>query len=742
MSGALTTGFSRRTMLLMTAGLTSAAALEWPLNATGGMRDGGAAAEHAAKAIPSIALALVDRTGTIHTETAGFSDAKGQVPAGGRTAYRLGSFAGLFSELTILRLVREGYVRLDAPIGDYLPELRGHPDTLGRISVGDLLHHRSGLPRELHHDSLDGAGFVALPARMRKYSNADRQLLDRVIARVTGMPIEQAQAERLFRPAGMTDTALDIGNPSGSSAIVAPFDAPRFAPPTAAGSWISTIDDLAALARTMLKDARSTAGLGDHGSPPLDTGYRPLTLGSQRGFAYAGGAPGHTAHLAMLPESGLAAIALLAIDNAPVVAERLAMHALGGGLSRQTGRDAAAYPVTTPVSPDYARRAAGTYRAGDAVVTLRTLNGRLYLESGTIRGEVRRRGADHVVDDLTAWSDALAIAPDFGRVSLGDRHFDRTRIAFPPPAAPEFEALIGDYGADYDHIRIYERGGHAFALVNGSSQEPLSRIDADTYAFSATSGLHRLETLHFSREPSGRGRSISLSGTELPRRDFGLEMDDRTRAMARFADTLRTDALAATPPVEKRERQSDLVELAAMVPAIRLDMRYATTENFMGIPFYEAKRAFLQRPAAEAVARAQKTLMAAGYGLAVHDAYRPWYVTRMFWDAMPQEGRIFLADPAEGSRHNRGCAIDVTLYDLATGQNVVMPGAVDEVSSHSSPLYLGGTSRQRWLRDLLKDSMEAEGFTVDAYEWWHFDHPDWPKYPILNTPFDRITGHG
>jgi D-alanyl-D-alanine dipeptidase len=122
----------------------------------------------------------------------------------------------------------------------------------------------------------------------------------------------------------------------------------------------------------------------------------------------------------------------------------------------------------------------------------------------------------------------------------------------------------------------------------------------------------------------------------------------------------------------------------------------------------------------------------------VHDGYRPWYVTRMFWDGTPSAQRVFVADPAQGSRHNRGSAVDLTLYDLRTGRAVEMPGGYDEFSPRSYPHYPGGTSRQRWHRDLLRRTMEAEGFTVYEAEWWHFDHRDWRQYPIGTITFEAI----
>jgi D-alanyl-D-alanine dipeptidase len=113
-------------------------------------------------------------------------------------------------------------------------------------------------------------------------------------------------------------------------------------------------------------------------------------------------------------------------------------------------------------------------------------------------------------------------------------------------------------------------------------------------------------------------------------------------------------------------------------------------------------------------------------------------VTKIFWDATPVEGHIFVADPRKGSKHNRGCAVDLTLYDLASGATVEMPGLYDEMSERSFPNFPGGTWLQRWQRDLLRKAMESEGFTVNEKEWWHFDYKDWKKYPILNVTFDKV----
>ncbi|HEY3812238.1 MAG TPA: M15 family metallopeptidase [Caulobacteraceae bacterium] len=224
------------------------------------------------------------------------------------------------------------------------------------------------------------------------------------------------------------------------------------------------------------------------------------------------------------------------------------------------------------------------------------------------------------------------------------------------------------------------------------------------------------------------------------RHDFGAEVEARIRATVHAdPDKVRKAALAATPPQEPAPKHpSDLVPLKSLDPSIKVDTIYATTRNFMGIPIYEKAGAYMQRDAAHAVARASQALHKYGYGLWVTDAYRPWYATKMFWDATPPEDHNFVADPAHGSRHNRGCAVDLTLYDLKTGKPVEMTGRIDEMSARSIANYPGGTTRQRWFSALLKREMEAQGFTVYTDEWWHFDYKDWALYPIGTATYTDL----
>jgi zinc D-Ala-D-Ala dipeptidase len=197
---------------------------------------------------------------------------------------------------------------------------------------------------------------------------------------------------------------------------------------------------------------------------------------------------------------------------------------------------------------------------------------------------------------------------------------------------------------------------------------------------------------------------------------------------------------AQGPPKEAGPfREPELVELIKLDKTIHLDIRYATANNFLGRPVYSEARAFLQRPAAEALVRVNQALRKQGYGLVIHDGYRPWSVTKIFWDATPEDKKQFVADPAQGSRHNRGCAVDLSIFDLKTGKEVEMPSGYDEMTERSHINYTGGPAESRRLRDMLRAAMEAEGFAVYEPEWWHYDYKDWKEYPILNIEFSDLT---
>ncbi|CAN5578591.1 N/A [soil metagenome] len=181
-----------------------------------------------------------------------------------------------------------------------------------------------------------------------------------------------------------------------------------------------------------------------------------------------------------------------------------------------------------------------------------------------------------------------------------------------------------------------------------------------------------------------------------------------------------------------------MVELTKLDNTIKLDIRYARVDNFVGKAVYPEARAFMQRPAAEALLRVHQKLKKQGFGLVIFDGYRPWSVTKLFWEVTPEDKRKFVANPKIGSKHNRGCAVDLSLFNLRTGKFIEMPTDFDDFTEKASPNYKGGTKQQRKNRDLLRTTMEADGFTVNVNEWWHFDYKDWQDYDIYDIAFSEI----
>lgn len=670
------------------------------------------AREMRANDLPGFALALV-RPGTdpwFHA--AGTADPATSAPASAATVWRAGSISKLLTALAVMRLVEAGRLDLDRPVEAYLPEFRienpfGEPVTLRR-----LLSHTSGLVREppagSYFDaaapdlaatvaSLSGTRLVLRPGEAVKYSNAAVALAGRIVEVVSGEPFADHILRRFLRPIGMATASFARGAaPAGGLAagVMWTLDGRRFAAPTfdlgmaPAGSLYASMEDLAAFARWLLARGRASA-------EPL---LAPETLESMWDPANGAG-KGRRVGLGFTASS------------------------LGG--RRTVGHSGAIYGFATSliVLPD----------DGIAVAAATNLD---------VANPIVEAIARHAV--LAALAESRGERPP--PAETPDPLPSRARYRPADPASPRpapcpasLRPLIGHYGFDHNVLYLREEGGRLHALIEWFFDDVLAESGSDRFVF-PDSGLYAREELRIERDATGRVTGVVLSGLRFPRRAVAPEDGSTFRIrLLRPVDELRREAAAATPPAGLGgTRAPDLADVTTLDPTLRLDIRYATTNNFMGAAFYATARAFLQRPAAEALARAQRALAARGFGLLIHDAYRPWSVTKMFFEATPPELRHFVADPSRGSRHNRGCAVDLTLCDLATGRPVVMPGGYDEMTERSHPTYRGGTSEERWLRDLLRSAMEAEGFAVYEFEWWHFDYGGWREYPVLDVPFEKL----
>jgi D-alanyl-D-alanine dipeptidase len=307
----------------------------------------------------------------------------------------------------------------------------------------------------------------------------------------------------------------------------------------------------------------------------------------------------------------------------------------------------------------------------------------------------------------------------------------------PSPCPPDWLGLLGVYGASDNILLILERDGALEAGVSGGHFYPLERLEPDRFQFPNVGRL-AASSVVFTRDASGKGMALRLDQSLLPRDPTYDGAVPRVK-LARPVEELVREAQAASPPKEPPPSlPSDLVDVATLDPSIRVDLRYASDDNPIGEELLKTSRALLQRPAAEALVRAHRALAGRGYGLVVRDAYHPWWVSKLVWEASPPEVRRFLGDPVDGSGYNRGTTVDIGLYRLADKQILDLPSRYGEMSLRAYLDFPGGTSEQRWYRDLLQQAMEeTAGLSSLATQWWRYDLPEGRKYPILNlTPDD------
>jgi D-alanyl-D-alanine dipeptidase len=235
---------------------------------------------------------------------------------------------------------------------------------------------------------------------------------------------------------------------------------------------------------------------------------------------------------------------------------------------------------------------------------------------------------------------------------------------------------------------------------------------------------HRLDLMRsISRRTACQGVATLLAGGALSGCAGGMA-GDAPAALAVPVDPATTAA-------------PDLVDLARFDPRLRLDIRYATPANFMGRVLYPVPRAVAQRPVAEALAKVQTRAEAAGYGLLIFDAYRPWRITRMMWEETAPAQREFVADPRTGSRHNRGCSVDLSLH--RNGVEVTMPSPYDDFTPAAYRSNTVAPAEALAASRMLEGWMVAEGFVPLPNEWWHYDWADWRRYPIMDVPLEEVT---
>ncbi len=734
------------------------------------------------KKLPAFSIALVDDQKIVWAQGFGYADPDKKIPATAETVYRIGSVSKLFTDIGVMQLVERGELDLDAPIQKYLPDFHPRNPFHTDITLRQLMSHRAGLLREPpvgnYFDpselslaamvrGLNGTTLVYPPETHTKYSNAGVAVVGYVLQKHSGQPFASYLQRAVLEPMGLRDSAFQPQPRlmrNLAKAYMWSYDGKLFQAPTfelgmaPAGCMYSTVRDLGKFLSVLFNGGRGANGqvlksdtlekmwtpqFAKAGqSSPYGLGFHLAELEGRREVEHGGAIYGFATQLAGLPHDKLGVVAVTTMDGANAVANRVSETALRLMLAAKQGKPLPEIEETSAIPLERARQLEGRYGTNAATaIDLVAQEDELYLRPVADGAQVRLRQASKDLIEDGRLGYGLRITPVTDGIRIGDSVLPRVQQTMPPAAPERWKGLIGEYGWDYDTLYIFERDGKLTALIEWFEYAPLQESSKNVFYF-PRNGLYDGEQAIFTRDASGNATQVKVSGVVFKRRPLGPIAGGVFHVHpSKPLNELRKEALSAQPPHEAGDfLKPDLVDVSTLDPSIHLDIRYASTNDFLGEPVYSEAKAYLQRPAAEALLRADRKLKAMGYGLLIHDAYRPWYVTKIFWDATPDDKKIFVADPKDGSRHNRGCAVDMSLYDLKTGKPVEMTGVYDEMSERSYPFYPGGTSLEHWHRDILRHAMESEGFTVYEFEWWHFDYKDWRRYPILNITFEQLHG--
>lgn len=336
------------------------------------------------------------------------------------------------------------------------------------------------------------------------------------------------------------------------------------------------------------------------------------------------------------------------------------------------------------------------------------------------------------------------------------RENERANIFGVPKDAPkDVKYIAGLYYGNGENILIRENLGRLELLYRFSPEDksfaganiyPLAKSHFDSYVMTEAGPMNSSEvSVSFERDQDGYGITCKAGGHRYSRYYFGYNEGEREKTFrlpertAEEWEKLRQQAESAVMSEHLAQGAEAALVCADTLPGVLTRSVYAGEDNFFGAPLYAQKKLYLSRQAVAALALAQEKLAAHGYGLLLWDAYRPWSVSKLANLALPENGKGMLEDPdTKGSSHNTGHAVDVSLYELAGGREAEMISAYDEPSPRQYSSYAGGTSRQRYLRDLLRGAMLEAGFKGIEMEWWHFEYQDGQQYAHLNIPLASL----
>ena len=732
------------------------------------------------KNLNAISIAIIKQKELFWAEGFGFIDKEKKIKADENTIYRVGSISKLFTDMAIMKKTETGDIDIDLPIQSYLP--RFNPKNVYNnepITLRQLMSHRAGVLREPAYgnyfadnetslkktvESVNNSSLIHPPGTTTKYSNAGIAVVGYTLEKVFQKPYVEFMRDNILTPLGMNTSSfkfkksmsLNLAEAKMWSYDGRSFKAPRFElGMIPAGSLYSSVTDLAKFVNMIFSDGSIngerfinpstlkemfTPQFTDYKVSGYGIGFRISKHNRYKMISHGGAIYGYSTQLSALPEPKIGVVVASSVDISNSITRKISSYALDLLIAKEKRLDLPEYVKTKPIEKEIEENLIGDYQNEGERITIKKIENKIVLENDYFEVPIREFNSKFISDGKINQGGIL-IEMKGDNLIVNKKEYKKVIKNSDPSFPNEWLGLIGEYGWDHNILYVYEDEGSLWVLIEWIEKNKLIQVNKSLFKFPKKTGMYRSEKLNFKINENGIATEVSILNGPIFKRRSPLSLTKKTFKITpvKPIDELRKEAQNSNPPLRNlKSEKFDLVEIKNIDKSIKYDIRYASENNFMGSKFYKTSNAFLQRPAAEALKRVNEKLRSYGFGLLIHDAYRPWYVTKMFWDATPEDKKIFVANPQNGSRHNRGCAVDLTLYELSTGSPVEMISGYDEFTDRAFPYYYGGTTKQRWLRDLLRKKMESEGFSVYEYEWWHFDYKDWEKYGIGNLKFEDI----
>lgn len=325
----------------------------------------------------------------------------------------------------------------------------------------------------------------------------------------------------------------------------------------------------------------------------------------------------------------------------------------------------------------------------------------------------------------------------------------------PVEPAKDILHILGFYYGNGENILIREAEGNLELLYKYMPEDksfakanryPMTKEHFDSYTINEAGPMGGSETsVRFDRDPDGYGITCRVGGHLYTRSFLGYTKGERAKGFfikphsVEEWKKLRSEANAATEPAKLKQGKLVTLVNASEVKGLKVRSIYGSVPNFFGYAIYDNSKLYVAKEAAVALEKAQSLLEKQGYGLVLYDAYRPWHISKLATLALPDKSKDLLENPdKQGSKHNTGLAVDVSLVDLATGEELEMISAFDEPSFRQYASYAGGTSKQRYRRQLLRSAMKDAGFKGIEMEWWHFELGQLDGYAHLNIPYSEL----